>query len=67
MPKPPFLRCHRSYLVHLDAVAAMSYTALTLRDGVTLPVGRTYVDSVREALQIWREGALQDDGLHTDL
>ena len=67
LPKPPFLRCHRSYLVHLDAVTSMSYTALTLRDGVTLPVGRTYVDSVREALRLWQEGESPDDSLHTGL
>ena len=53
LPKPPFIRCHRSYLVHLDAVAGMSYTALTLRDGSGLPLGRTYVPSVREALNQW--------------
>ena len=67
LPKPPFLRCHRSYLVHLDAVETMSYTALTLRDGVILPMGRTYVDSVREALRIWREGELPSDGLRAGL
>ncbi len=67
LPKPPFIRCHRSYLVHLDAVAAMSFTALTLRDGVTLPLGRTYVDTVRKALQSWQEGELPDDSLHIGL
>ncbi len=56
LPGPPFVRCHRSYLVHLDAVESMSYTALTLKDGSMLPLGRTYVGAVRRALLAWREG-----------
>ncbi len=67
LPKPPFARCHRSYLVHLDAVETMSYTTLTLRDGVTLPLGRTYIDSMREALRLWQEGELPHDDLHTGM
>ena len=54
LPKPPFIRCHRSYLVHLGAVAGMTYTTLTLRDGASLPLGRTFVRSVREALDDWQ-------------
>ena len=67
LPKPPFARCHRSYLVHLDAVEAMSYTTLTLHDGVTLPLGRTYIDEMREALRLWQEGVLPHDDLHTGM
>ena len=59
LPDPPFVRCHRSYLVHLDAVESMSYTALKLKDGDTLPLGRTYVQSVREALKSWQEGGAE--------
>ncbi len=65
LPKPPFARCHRSYLVHLGAVEAMSYTTLTLHDGVTLPLGRTYIEAMREALRLWQEGELPHDDLHT--
>jgi DNA-binding LytR/AlgR family response regulator len=67
LPKPPFARCHRSYLVHLDAVADISYSKLTLRDGVILPMGRTYIDSVREALRLWREGELSNVDIHSGL
>ncbi len=67
LPKPPFARCHRSYFVHLDAVVNMSYTVLTLKGGVCLPVGRTYVQSLREALRIWKEGKLCDDSLRIAL
>jgi DNA-binding LytR/AlgR family response regulator len=54
LPKPPFVRCHRSYFVHMGAVTGMTYTTLTLRDGAGLPLGRTYVRSVREALDDWK-------------
>jgi len=57
LPAPPFFRCHKSYLVHLDAVEKMSYTTLTLRDdGYCLPVGRTYHEALRRALYEWQGG-----------
>ncbi len=56
LPQPPFVRCHKSYLVHLGAVEKVGYTALTLRDdGCTLPVGRIYYDALCRALRAWRE------------
>ncbi|MBQ9459391.1 MAG: LytTR family transcriptional regulator DNA-binding domain-containing protein [Oscillospiraceae bacterium] len=56
MPQPPCARCHKSYLVHLGAVEAMSYTALTLRgDGARLPLGRAYHDTLRAALEAWQK------------
>ena len=67
LPKPPFVRCHRSYLVHLGAVESMTYTTLTLKNGAVLPLGRTYVKPLREALQAWLEGGKPDVDLHTDL
>ena len=56
LPGPPFVRCHRSYLVHLGAVSGMTYTAVTLRGGVSVPLGRTYVKALRSALLAWQEG-----------
>ena len=67
LPQPPFVRCHRSYLVHLDAIREMSYTTLTLKDGVCLPLGRTYIKSLRDALRAWRGGELPDDDFHPGL
>ena len=46
----------RSFLVHLGAVERMTYTTVTLRSGAALPLGRTYVKTLREALAAWREG-----------
>jgi DNA-binding LytR/AlgR family response regulator len=56
LPLPPFVRCHRSYLVRLDAVEHMSYTAAALRGGENLPLGRKYVGTLRARLEAWREG-----------
>jgi DNA-binding LytR/AlgR family response regulator len=57
IPAPPFVRCHKSYLVHLDMVGKISYNSLTLRDdGVRLPVGRSYHDSFRQSLEAWQKG-----------
>lgn len=67
LPSPPFIRCHRSYLVHLGAVDRMTYTTLTLKNGASLPLGRTYVKPLREALQAWQGGENPDVDLHLDL
>lgn len=56
LPLPPFVRCHRSYLVRLDAVERMSYTAAALRGGESLPLGRKYVKALRASLEAWQEG-----------
>ena len=67
LPGPPFIRCHRSYIVHLGAVTGMTYTAVTLRGGVSIPLGRTYVRSVRTALQAWQRGDYPYDDFNTGL
>ena len=67
LPQPPFLRCHRSFLVRLDAVEGMSYTAVKLRGGGSLPLGRKYVNSLRTGLRAWQEGAICNVDLGNDL
>ena len=67
LPGPPFVRCHRSYLVHLDAVTGMNYTSVVLRGGMRIPLGRTYVRSLREALQAWQEVEKRYDSFGVDL
>ena len=67
LPGPPFIRCHRSYIVHLGSVTGMTYTAVTLRGGVSIPLGRTYVQSVRTALQAWQRGEYPYDDFNTGL
>jgi DNA-binding LytR/AlgR family response regulator len=67
LPDPPFIRCHRSYIVHLGAVTGMTYTAVSLRGGVTLPLGTTYVRSLRAALRTWQGGEYKNDDLDPGL
>ena len=67
LPSPPFVRCHRSFLVRVDAVEGLSYTAVTLRGGTSLPLGRTYIKSLRAALAAWQGEEPHDDRIHPDL
>lgn len=67
LPQPPFFRCHRSYVVRADAIEGMSYTAVRLRGGGTLPLGRKYVDSLRTGLRAWQEGEVRNGDLGNDL
>lgn len=50
-----FVRCHRSWIVHLDAVRAVhsargSRNWPTLHDGVEVPVGRMWLETLRKRL-----------------
>ena len=67
LPSPPFVRCHRSFLVRVDAVEGLSYTAVTLRGGTSLPLGRTYIKSLRAALAAWQREEPCNDRIHPDL
>ncbi len=67
MPNPPFFRCHRSYLVHLDSISGMTYTELFLKDSTSLPVGRTYIAPLREALEEWQRREAYRDGFRADM
>ena len=61
LPGPPFIRCHRSYIVNLGAVTGMTYTTVSLRGDVSLPLGRTYVRSLRNALETWKRGEQSEE------
>ena len=67
LPHPPFVRCHRSYLVHIGCVTGMTYTAVTLRGGSSIPLGRTYIASVRNAFEAWQRGEYPYDDFNTGL
>ncbi len=49
LPAGQFCRCHNSYLVNLEQVEEIQRTELLLRDGTSLPVGRTYYKSFQSA------------------
>jgi DNA-binding LytR/AlgR family response regulator len=60
-----FVRCHRSYLVNLAHVTMLNASsgsryALTLRDGSTVPVGRSQVGALRRLLGTASSGPVSD-------
>ena len=42
LPAARFLRIHRSYVVAVEAVEAFTHSRVTLRGGVSLPVGQQF-------------------------
>lgn len=46
-----FVRPHRSFLVALSYIEHANYQNITLRDGMTIPVGRAYYKNFKEELQ----------------
>lgn len=50
-----FVRIHRAYMVSLDHVQSYTYNTVTLFDGSTLPVGRTYAASFKSAIEKWQQ------------
>ncbi len=49
-----FMRIHRGYMVSLDQVKTHTYNSVTLFDGTTLPLGRTYSANFKSAIERWR-------------
>lgn len=55
LPSPPFLRCQRGFLVHLDAVAEMSGGSLSLTcDRRAVPVSRKQLREIQDSLAQWQ-------------
>lgn len=48
-----FLRCHKSYLVHMDRVKTFSGEQVVLEDGTILPVSRSYGKAVKRELTLY--------------
>ena len=59
MPADVFFRCHRSYLVNIQAIDHVDFSAmeLSLSSGDTLPVARSARDRLKEILEMERRGA----------
>jgi DNA-binding LytR/AlgR family response regulator len=49
--KQKFLRTHRSFLVALDKIETYTSTEIELIGGKSIPIGRTFLDEVVEALE----------------
>ena len=51
LPKDKFLRVHRSYIVHVDAIKAIEDHQIVMEDGEEkIPIGGLYLTTVREKL-----------------
>ena len=49
LPKQKFLRTHRSYAVNLSYIKQMSQKGFLLKNGVEIPIGRTYQADCKRA------------------
>lgn len=59
LSKHNFIRVHRSFLVHLPYIEHMNRNSLILINGTCIPVGVTYLKSVREALHRYMDIYIQ--------
>lgn len=50
LPESRFLRIHRSYIVAVEAVESFTRSRVTLRGGMTLPVGQQYAAALPDVL-----------------
>ncbi len=50
---PPFLRCHRGYIVNLQQVYSYNANRILMTSGEEIPIGRLYKESVVRCLQEW--------------
>ena len=50
LPQPPFVRCHRSYIVNTTKVTAVEKDALLLAGGGKAPTTPTYSTAIQRAL-----------------
>lgn len=53
LPQPPFLRCQKSFLVRLSAVARVQSGTLVMTDGREIPISRKQVPAVRKLVEGW--------------
>lgn len=53
-----FIRIHKSYMVALSRVVKLTSSSCLLRNGVILPVGRSYSKHAKEAFKIWSVATL---------
>lgn len=49
-----FVRCHRSFIVSIDAVRQLEFKELTLNNGRKIPVSRSYYASLKSAMDRWQ-------------
>ena len=50
LPEEDFLRIHRSFIVSKSKIKSFNRQSVTLSSGVTLPIGRQYVNDMMRML-----------------
>ena len=50
-----FIRTHRSFLVSLGAICRLSFDQVTLANGKSIPVGRSYYAALKDTLDKWSQ------------
>ncbi|MCI9156667.1 MAG: LytTR family transcriptional regulator [Lawsonibacter sp.] len=53
LPQPPFLRCQKSFLVHLSAVSRVQNGMLTMSNGREIPISRKQVRETQQKVDQW--------------
>lgn len=53
LPQPPFLRCQKSFLVHLSAVARVQSGMLIMTGGRQIPISRKQLREVHQKVERW--------------
>lgn len=48
LTNPDFVKCHRSYIVSLPQVSSFRYDEITMENGDSIPLSRTFVKNFRE-------------------
>lgn len=51
LPSALFVQCHRSYIVNIARICRLSSTSAVLSNGDTIPVSKTWLSSLRSALE----------------
>lgn len=46
-----FIRIHRSFLIAISAVQSYTHNSIVLKNGVDLPIGRSYYNKVKETIE----------------
>ncbi len=56
-----FVRCHASYMVNMDEVAEMRRQIFELKNGIQVPISRSYQPAVREAFDEYMTNTERDE------
>ena len=53
-----FVRAHRSYLVNVGHIKSLSRQEMLLTNGESIPVGRKYVEEIRQYIQVYSSASM---------